>query len=130
MPFLTEKLSPEQYRHSLAALFKITAPAAVITYPEFVAEVQQALAGFPAGGPVRQIIVSTAVEPVVEIDFSTLRGFERLPEDVVLLQHSSGTTGLQKGVALSHAAVFNQLDSYGATLHLREQDVVVSWLPL
>ncbi len=142
MPFLTEKLSPEQYRHSLAALFEITAPAAVVTYPEFVEEVRQALAGAPAdgthsqeeahptGGSVRQVIVSTEVRPVAAIDFSTLRGFERQPEDIVLLQHSSGTTGLQKGVALSHAAVFNQLESYSAALHLHVQDVIVSWLPL
>src|SRR5206468_7823051 len=29
--------------------------------------------------------------------------------EILLLQHSSGTTGLQKGVALSHEAVLNQL---------------------
>jgi fatty-acyl-CoA synthase len=49
---------------------------------------------------------------------------------VALLQHSSGTTGLQKGVALSHQAVFNQLDAYGKTLGLNEKDVIISWLPL
>src|SRR5512139_711400 len=43
MPFLTEKLSPEQYRRSLMALIEITAPAAVITYPEFLGEVHQAI---------------------------------------------------------------------------------------
>ncbi len=151
MPFLTEKLSPEQYRHSLAALFTITAPAAVVTYPEFVGEVRQALTGSanhlastdlsvsteqlagqaqPAAGSVRQVIVSADVNPVPEIDFDALRGFERQPEDIVLLQHSSGTTGLQKGVALSHQAVFNQLASYAAALQLTVDDVVVSWLPL
>jgi acyl-CoA synthetase (AMP-forming)/AMP-acid ligase II len=130
MPFLTEKLSPEQYRRSLSALFEITAPAAVVTYPEFVAEARQAIAGTPAPRSVRQVIVSAEVAPAVEIDFSSLRGFGRLPEDIVLLQHSSGTTGLQKGVALSHAAVFNQLDSYAAALRLNAGDVVVSWLPL
>lgn len=126
MPFLTEKLSPEQYRHSLAALFEITAPAAVVTYPEFVDEVRQAM----ADGSVRKVIVSGELGPVSVIDFFALRGFERQPEDIVLLQHSSGTTGLQKGVALSHAAVFNQLESYAAALHLNGQDVIVSWLPL
>jgi acyl-CoA synthetase (AMP-forming)/AMP-acid ligase II len=37
---------------------------------------------------------------------------------------------LQKGVALSHQAVFNQLDSYGKSLSLTDRDVIVSWLPL
>jgi fatty-acyl-CoA synthase len=126
MPFLTEKLSPEQYRHSLAALFEITAPAAVVTYPEFVDEVRQAI----VGAPVRQVIISSEVGSARAIDFHSLGGFGRQPEDIVLLQHSSGTTGLQKGVALSHVAVFNQLKSYASALQLNAEDVVVSWLPL
>jgi len=130
MPFLTEKLSPEQYRHSLAALFEITAPAAVVTYPEFVEDVRQAMAGTSSGGSVRRVIVSAEVGSAPEIDFLSLRGFERHAQEIVLLQHSSGTTGLQKGVALSHAAVFNQLKSYAAALQLRAEDVIVSWLPL
>ena len=130
MPFLTEKLSPEQYRHSLAVLFEITAPAAVVTYPEFVEDVRQAMAGTSSGGSVRQVIVSAEVRSAPEIDFLSLRGFGRHAQEIVLLQHSSGTTGLQKGVALSHAAIFNQLESYAAALLLRAEDVVVSWLPL
>lgn len=127
MPFLTEKLSPEQYRRSLTALFKITAPAAVITYPEFTADVHQAAHQTPA---VRQILVSNQVQSVREVRFEGLGGLERPAQEIVLLQHSSGTTGLQKGVALSHQAVFNQLHSYSQALRLTRQDVVVSWLPL
>ena len=37
---------------------------------------------------------------------------------------------MQKGVALAHQAVFNQLDAYGAALNLDDDDVLVSWLPL
>jgi acyl-CoA synthetase (AMP-forming)/AMP-acid ligase II len=64
------------------------------------------------------------------VDFASLKGFQRTPEEIVLLQHSSGTTGLQKGVALSHQAVLNQLHSYSQSLSLTENDVIVSWLPL
>jgi len=46
-----------------------------------------------------------------------------------LLQHSSGTTGLQKGVALSHRAVFNQLEAYGRALDLNEKDVLFRGCP-
>jgi acyl-CoA synthetase (AMP-forming)/AMP-acid ligase II len=46
------------------------------------------------------------------------------------LQHSSGTTGLQKGVALSHAAVLNQIEAYSEAIALNDDDVIVSWLPL
>ncbi len=55
---------------------------------------------------------------------------ERDPEEIALLQHSSGTTGLQKGIALSHRSVFNQLDTYTPALKTTEDDVIVSWLPL
>jgi acyl-CoA synthetase (AMP-forming)/AMP-acid ligase II len=55
----------------------------------------------------------------------------RDPDDIALLQHSSGTTGLQKGVALSHRAVLSQLDAYSEAIRLDpSSDVIVSWLPL
>ena len=127
LPFLTEKLSPDQYRRSLTALIGITEPAVVITYPGFLSDVQNAI---PAGGSIRAILTTDAVPPAATVDFSLLRGMERAPGDIVLLQHSSGTTGLQKGVALSHQAVFNQLASYAAAIRLTRSDRVVSWLPL
>jgi fatty-acyl-CoA synthase len=127
LPFLTEKLSPDPYRRSLQALIGITRPAAVVTYPAFLTEVRDAI---PAGSSVRAVLMADAVQPAAAPDFSALRGMDRSPEDIVLLQHSSGTTGLQKGVALSHRAVFNQLAHYGAALHLDPRDTVVYWLPL
>jgi fatty-acyl-CoA synthase len=127
MPFLTEKLSPERYRADLSALISVTRPAAIVTYPEFGAEVKSALKD---GDSVREVIVTNHVDKNISLDFDALAGFQRQSDDIVLLQHSSGTTGLQKGVALSHQAVFNQLNAYGKSLALHEDDVVVSWLPL
>lgn len=127
MPFLTEKLSPERYRADLAALISVTKPAAIVTYPEFEADVRGALT---EGDSVRDVILTNQLEDQAELNFEEMAGFTRSVEDIVLLQHSSGTTGLQKGVALSHQAVFNQLDAYGGALALNENDVIVSWLPL
>jgi fatty-acyl-CoA synthase len=127
MPFLTEKLSPERYRADLAALIAVTKPAAMITYPEFEAEVRAAL---QEKDSVRSVIVAGQTEPQADVDFASLKGFHRNPEEIVLLQHSSGTTGLQKGVALSHRAIFNQLNAYGKSLSLTGSDAIVSWLPL
>jgi fatty-acyl-CoA synthase len=126
MPYLTEKLSPERYRKDLSALISITRPSAIITYREFENEMRNAL---QAGDSVRSVIV---VENPIAQDFDGLSwgGLKRNPGDVALLQHSSGSTGLQKGVALSHQAVFNQLDAYSIALGINAQDVVVSWLPL
>ncbi|NET74063.1 MAG: fatty acyl-AMP ligase, partial [Sphaerospermopsis sp. SIO1G2] len=50
--------------------------------------------------------------------------------DLAFLQHSSGTTGLQKGVALTHTAVVQQLQEYGRAIQLTPQDKIISWLPL
>lgn len=52
------------------------------------------------------------------------------PEDMCLLQHSSGTTGLQKGVALSHRAVLQHAHHYGQAIGMSPRDSVASWLPL
>jgi fatty-acyl-CoA synthase len=52
------------------------------------------------------------------------------PSDPFLLQHSSGTTGLQKPVVLSHLAVLEHVRRYAEAVALRTDDKVVSWLPL
>ncbi len=50
--------------------------------------------------------------------------------DPLLLQHSSGTTGLQKPVLLSHRTVLEHVTNYGKSLAISPEDKVVSWLPL
>jgi fatty-acyl-CoA synthase len=128
MPYLTEKLLPERYRADLASLVAVTQPTAIVTFADFEAEVRAALR--PGEDSVKAVIVADSVEPPCEPDFSASAGLQRKPEDIVLLQHSSGTTGLQKGVALSHQAVFNQLENYRQAIRLDERDVIISWLPL
>jgi acyl-CoA synthetase (AMP-forming)/AMP-acid ligase II len=124
MPYLTEKLQPERYREDLASLIQVSQPAVIFTYKEFELEVKAALT---EGSSVRAVMLTEEVneqgEPHFDLDL-------RQPEDIVLLQHSSGTTGLQKGVALSHGAVLKQITSYADVLHVAKDDLVVSWLPL
>lgn len=52
------------------------------------------------------------------------------PTDPFLLQHSSGTTGLQKPVVLSNKAILDHIKNYGDSIQLNRKDKVVSWLPL
>jgi fatty-acyl-CoA synthase len=52
------------------------------------------------------------------------------PEQLAFIQHSAGTTGLQKGVALTHAAVLCQLRHLAAALNITSSDRLYSWLPL
>lgn len=51
--------------------------------------------------------------------------------EIAFIQHSAGTTGLQKGVALTHQAVLRQLDHLSRALEIDEKrDRIYSWLPL
>lgn len=52
------------------------------------------------------------------------------PDDVAFLQYSSGTTGLKKGVTITHRALLWQIGAYGDMIRAGEKDVIVSWLPL
>lgn len=132
LPFLTEKLNPDRYLSDLKSLLSVTRPAAIITYEDFKEIVETAV--HPESS-VRSILyledIALAEANSQETPSSDYPGFNRNPADIVLLQHSSGTTGLQKGVALSHTAVFNQLDALRKAIQIDNQkDVVVSWLPL
>ena len=53
------------------------------------------------------------------------------PDSLAFIQHSAGTTGLQKGVALTHAAVLTQLEHLVQVLQIDgTTDRIYSWLPL
>jgi fatty-acyl-CoA synthase len=127
MPFLTEKLSPEQYRNDLSALLKVTRAAAVVTYNQFEMEVRR---GLGEGSGVQCIVAPSLPRKSWTPERFASATADADESEIALLQHSSGTTGLQKGVALSHRAILSQIESYGRVLALRPDDVIVSWLPL
>ncbi len=119
-PTLTEKLDPDIYMANMAELVRVSAVRAVLTTDEFAPALAERV-GCPVYG-------STAL--LAALDDQPFAPYAPDPDEIAFLQHSSGTTGLQKGVALAHRAVLNHLASYGDALDLRADDVVVSWLPL
>ncbi len=127
MPFLTEKLHPDKYRNDLKSLIEITKPAGIIAFEEFKPE----LKNLEIGSSVKIILFSENIlKETIQAKGLPYQGLNRKQGDIVLLQHSSGTTGLQKGVALTHQAVFNQIESYSQAIKLSRDDIIVSWLPL
>lgn len=116
-PTLTEKLDRQIYIRSMAQLVELSDVKAIFTTSEFAPELAPHV-NCP-------VFDSSALSAAAQPD-----SFVPAPTEIAFLQHSSGTTGLQKGVALSHHAVLNQLASYSDSLQLSASDVIVSWLPL
>lgn len=123
-PFLTEKLDRDRYFASINALVKHEAIAVAITYTELMDDLQTHLDDAEI-----TLIDKDSLQPGGDISHY-LRMNPAQSTDTAFLQHSSGSTGLQKGVMLSHQAVLNQVAAYSAAIDLNADDVVVSWLPL
>lgn len=69
------------------------------------------------------------IDPKADDEIEMIAGSIK-DSDPGLLQHSSGTTGLQKPVVLSHRAIMNHVYQLGEAMKLTENDKVASWLPL
>ncbi|HXF66624.1 MAG TPA: AMP-binding protein, partial [Burkholderiales bacterium] len=52
------------------------------------------------------------------------------PQDIAMLQYTSGSTGNPKGVILTHDNLLTNLRAMGRALRVTPADVFVSWLPL
>ncbi|ABS28361.1 AMP-binding protein [Anaeromyxobacter sp. Fw109-5] len=92
-----------------------------------------------SSGAVRRLLggaVARAAPALGCVDVAELaEGGERLarmpaPEDLGLVQFSSGSTVDPKAVALSHAALQAQADALMAAVRPDARDALVSWLPL
>lgn len=123
-PFLSEKLDRSLYLQQVRILVAHCGARAVIAFPEFKSDLAALLDGVDC-----QVLATDEVRRRVWGEERT-PPHAATPETIALLQHSSGSTGLQKGVALSHRAILNQVGSYGQAVALSEDDVIVSWMPL
>jgi acyl-CoA synthetase (AMP-forming)/AMP-acid ligase II len=122
-PTLTEKLDPEIYMRDISELVRLSEARAVLTTDDFAAQLSTKVNCVVYGSG--QLSAKSLQDLVGRFEWPTTAA-----DDIAFLQHSSGTTGLQKGVALSHKAVLNQLASYAEAIELNNSDIIVSWLPL
>ncbi|MEM6284680.1 MAG: AMP-binding protein, partial [Chloroflexota bacterium] len=122
-PTLTEKLDPDIYTRNMAELVSNSDVKAVFTTDDFAPTLRSVLTC--------DVFTTSQIHEIrAQGDVPMRPPAPPNPSLTAFLQHSSGTTGLQKGVALSHAAVLNQIDAYSEAIALNSDDVIVSWLPL
>jgi len=69
-------------------------------------------------------------EMSIEVDDADFAAITNQPEGLAFIQHSAGTTGLQKGVALTHRAVLTQINHLAEAIAITPEDRIYSWLPL
>jgi len=122
MPCPSVKQHSDRYWSAHQTLFERIAPRAIVTN---ASQCQQMIKYGLDDGRVRFIDVDR-----VEAVPAALSPRPVDPGQIALLQHSSGTTSLKKGIALSHEAILNQVRAYAQTLNLSDGDTIVSWLPL
>ena len=119
MPFPSPKKDSVKFWESHRELFKRVGAGAILTYPENADCLRANMPGQPLKILVSEQCSCVFHEPIMaKLD------------DVALIQHSSGTTGLKKGVQLSYGAIAAQIASYSQTLGFAPSDSIVSWLPL
>lgn len=120
------KVDPAKYRSGLAGVTANLSAKAVVIAPDFRNEMLDCVA---LGAETKLIRPGNADkrENVVTVPEST----QIAPERLAFIQHSAGTTGLQKGVALTHAAVLGQIEHLAHALRIDPaRDRIYSWLPL
>ena len=118
---LSPRQEPQAFWSSQRALFARTRPAAAV-----VGEADATLLRTATEAVGCPLLIADHGAPAPDIA-ATL---DPEPEVPALLQHSSGTTGLQKAVRLTFQQVDRHVGMFAAPLRFTEADVVASWLPL
>ena len=123
MPPFSNKTEPEKLYKTISHFLHSMKPEIVVIDDESRQRLADADIHFPSE--------ISLVSPLQIIESP----FEIKPQrgglDCAFIQHSSGTTGLQKGVALSHRSVIRHFESYSQAISLnKDTDIFVSWLPL
>ena len=120
-----DKIEPAKYRFGVAGLTANLNAKVVVIDEEFPDE----MLGYVSLGEDTRLIRagdggSTGGE-------EELRNAADQGDGLAFIQHSAGTTGLQKGVALTHASVLRQLEHLAQALKIdTATDRIYSWLPL
>ena len=134
---------------AFAGAMMVGAVPAFLAYPNFKiepAKYRSGLAGVTASLNAKAVIIDEAFPddmleyvncgraPLLRAHASgdeDITGAAADPDGLAFIQHSAGTTGLQKGVALTHRVVLRHIEVLRQALQIRpESDRIYNWLPL
>jgi acyl-CoA synthetase (AMP-forming)/AMP-acid ligase II len=122
LPHPNPKTQLDRYYLNLKTLTEASIPAAILSRP-----------------PVLDVLARTLPErgrpALLDAADATSHGLSPAPaahgpETVALLQYSSGSTGLQKGAALSHRAILAEIAGVGEFFEIGREDRLLTWVPL
>jgi acyl-CoA synthetase (AMP-forming)/AMP-acid ligase II len=124
-PYLPPEPNVEKIGQQLRMLVSGSGAGALLTLPEFRDSLAEDLASLGCRVTAPQAMLRDSGRSLSDIPLRFTSG-----EEIAYLQYTSGTTGLQKGVLLSHRAILHCVQAYARALDLKDTDVVVNWLPL
>ncbi len=116
------KVDPSKYRFGLSGVSANLKARLVVVDDAFPEELLEHI----RSGDRCAVVRTGADLPSQQTEFTAAPD----PDQIAFIQHSAGTTGLQKGVGLSHAAVLRQINHLASALQLTSEDRIYSWLPL
>ncbi|HEV2522953.1 MAG TPA: AMP-binding protein [Candidatus Acidoferrales bacterium] len=123
-PFRADRIS--EYAERQSAILANAGARLLVTFREAtgVAKLLKPLVPSLEGVATAEALVqSTAAAPLGP-------RLDARPDDLALLQYTSGSTGNPKGVMLTHANLLANVRAIGEAVDLRNDDVGVTWLPL
>ena len=119
-----EKAAHQQLsKQRISRILEQVDPAVIISTGAIFAQLHEAKIKLPN---IKLSLVDIAELPETEFNFEELKD-----EDIAFLQYTSGSTGLVKGVMLSHANIVANIKAMKQRLNENKIDIqhVVNWLP-
>ena len=121
------KVEPSKYRSGLTGVTSNLSAKAVVIDEKFPDEMLPCV----SLGPETKLIRAGQNRGTTKKLHNGAHSAQIQPDNLAFIQHSAGTTGLQKGVALTHAAILRQVDHLSEALNIDSaSDRVYNWLPL
>lgn len=133
LAFPNPRLHPDKFRQGLEGMAQRSGLDYILTEKELEPMIRPLVE--KPGSTIKAVYFPLEWDITSELDLKKDAEIEQIANSVketdpILLQHSSGTTGLQKPVVLSHRAILNHVSDLGGALKLTEKDKVATWLPL